>query len=414
MHLPAHIRVWILLAGVLLSACQVTQQAGQVADDAHMIVVAVQNAPAAPLRTGSTRRTYAPTAYAVSARAQDNLLGLARDYGLQPISQWPIELLEMHCALFALPAEVSRDAVLARLQTDARVRLAQPLQTFATQSSARTDPYAAMQTGMQQMQLLAAHQQSQGQGVRVAVIDTGMDSRHPDLAGRITAEYNVVDNNAAQFLKDRHGTAVAGVLAANKDNGVGMVGVAPQARLMSIKACWEVTPGSDAARCNSYTLAQAIAKAVSERAQIINLSLTGPSDPLLSALTQRAIAKGVVVVGAGSDADKQGFPANVPQVIAAASTRSAIKALHAPGEEVLTLAPGGRYDFASGDSLATAAVSGVTALLIAKQRDLSTERLLQLLSSARTPPNADTVPVVNACYAVAKLTGVDNCPPDTP
>jgi hypothetical protein len=412
MRAPRWLTGLLLLGSVVLSACQTTDQVGNMTDDTtRLIVVAVHNVPVTPLRTGSTRRIYSAGQYAVSASAQGDLLGLARDYQLQALSQWPIELLEMHCALFVIPADVNRDALLARLQTDARVQLAQPLHTFATQSTPSTDPYAAMQTGMQQMQLQAAHQQSQGHGVRVAVIDTGMDTTHPDLAGRIAAEYNVVDNNTTQFHQDRHGTAVAGVLAANKDNGVGMVGVAPQARLMSIKACWEVTAGSDAARCNSYTLAQAIAKAVAEHAQIINLSLTGPSDALLSALTERAIARGIVVVGAGSSAVTSGFPGNVSRVITAASDHSnQATMLHAPGEEVLTLAPGGRYDFASGDSLATAAISGVTALLIAKQHDLSSERLMQLLTSASEAlPKTNRSPVVNACRAVANLTGVDNC-----
>jgi subtilisin family serine protease len=415
MRAPRWLTVLILLGAVVLSACQATGQVGgNMDDDANrMIVVAVQNVPVAPLRAGSTQRAYGPGQYAVSASAQGDLQALSRDYDLQVLSQWPIELLEMHCAVFVIPTSANRDALLARLQTDKRVQLAQPLHTFETQSTPGADPYAAMQTGMQQMQLQAAHEQSQGRGVRVAVIDTGMDSTHPDLAGRVVAEFNVVDNNTAQFHQDRHGTAVAGVLAANKDNGIGMVGVAPQARLMSIKACWEVAASGDEARCNSYTLAQAIAKAVAEHAQIINLSLTGPSDVLLSALTERAIAKGIVVVGAGSSSVTPGFPGNVLRVITAMSDQNKqTTMLHAPGEEVLTLAPGGRYDFSSGDSLATAAISGVAALLVAKQRDLSSERLMQLLVNAsedRLRTNA--APVVNACRAIASLTGVDNCAP---
>jgi subtilisin family serine protease len=398
------------LCAWLLAACQTVNPSGNTADAARLIVVAVQNAPLTPLRTGSTRRSYTPGQYAVSAAAQGDLQALTREYHLQPLSQWPIELLEMHCALFAIPLGADRDELLARLQADRRVQLAQPLNEFETQSASGPDPYADMQSGVQSMQLSAAHRQSQGRGVRIAVIDTGMDTAHPDLAGRIAAEYNLVDANSAQFHQDRHGTAVAGVLAANRDNGIGMIGVAPQARLMSIKACWEVS-GENAARCNSYTLAQAIAKAVAEHAQIINLSLTGPSDMLLSALTERAIAKGVVVIGAGSSSATPGFPANVSRVITAVSDRNQYSsALHAPGEEVLTLAPGGRYDFASGDSLATAAISGVSALLIAKQRSLDSERLKKLLAEAsENPPSANAMPVVNACRAVAELTGVNNC-----
>ncbi len=402
---------------VLLGGCQIARQpdpsGNLVTDDAtRMVVVAVHNAPQPAPRTGSTRRAYNTGRYAITASARDDLRSLANDYQLQSVSEWPIELLEMYCALFVVAADADRDALLLRLQADARVQLAQPLHIFEVKSAPRADPYAGMQTTLQRMQLPAAHQQSQGRGVRIAVIDTGVDSRHPDLAGRIAAEYNVVDTDMVRFRQDRHGTAVAGVLAANRDNGIGMIGVAPQAMLISIKACWETTRG-DTARCNSYTLAQAIARAVAERAQIINLSLTGPGDPLLTALTERAIAKGVIVVGASSGATGSGFPGNVPGVIAAASDRSArAPVLHAPGDEVLTLAPGGRYDFASGDSLATAAISGVSALLMATQRNLGSMRLAQLLISAsEDQPDTSAAPVVNACRAVAKLTGVDNCAP---
>jgi subtilisin family serine protease len=134
----------------------------------------------------------------------------------------------------------------------------------------------------------------------VAIIDTGVDTEHPDLAGRTQLTRNYIDDDVTEFRNDRHGTQVAGLIAAAANNGIGIVGVAPDVRLMAYKACWQPTPSS-AGRCNSFTLAQALADALAARAQVINLSLVGPSDPLLEALVEKAISGGVIVVGAVSE-----------------------------------------------------------------------------------------------------------------
>src|ERR1035438_2109430 len=93
-------------------------------------------------------------------------------------------------------------------------------------------------------------------------------------------------------------TAVAGVIAAIPDNGIGIVGIAPDVRLFVFKACWRSAPTGAKATCNSFTLAQALAAAIEERVDIINLSLAGPSDPLLTRLVGRAAAAGIIGRGA--------------------------------------------------------------------------------------------------------------------
>ncbi len=180
--------------------------------------------------------------------------------------------------------------MLERLRTDQRVALAEPLQDYAVQTTA-PDPYAGVQAGNERMDITQAHRISRGRGVRIALIDTGLASDHPDLQGRIDVQRNFVDNDAKRFQLDRHGTAIAGVIAANADNGVGIAGVAPEARLLALKACWQLQDGQDDARCNTFTLAQALASAIELKAKIINLSLTGPPDPLLSALAEKARAR---------------------------------------------------------------------------------------------------------------------------
>jgi subtilisin family serine protease len=173
------------------------------------------------------------------------------------------------------------------------------------------------------------------------------------LRGRIEAQ-RIVDDDARRFQLDRHGTAIAGVIAANAGNGQGISGIAPESRLLALKACWQLQEGADAARCNSFTLAKALASAVELKARIINLSLTGPPDPLLEALALQAMRAGIIIVGPGSAAPA--FPGSLRNVLGVArSEDAAVPAgvLQAPGREVLTLAPGGRYDFFSVSSIAT-------------------------------------------------------------
>src|SRR6202000_1191684 len=110
-----------------------------------------------------------------------------------------------------------------------------------------------------------------------------------------------VDADDAQFRRDRHGTEMAGVIAAVANNREGIVGVAPNARLLIFKACWQARSDADAARCNSFTLARALTAAFDAHAQVVNLSLAGPDDPLLSDLIREGQHRGVLFVGAAAE-----------------------------------------------------------------------------------------------------------------
>ena len=234
---------------------------------------------------------------------------LTTEYRLQPVAAWPIGLLRLHCAVLEVPAGVSRAAMLERLRTDQRVALAEPLQDYAVQTAA-PDPYAGVQAGNERMDITQAHRISRGRGVRIALIDTGLASDHPDLQGRIDVQRNFVDNDAKRFQLDRHGTAIAGVIAANADNGVGIAGVAPEARLLALKACWQLQDGQDDARCNTFTLAQALASAIELKAKIINLSLTGPPDATAQCRSRK---KQCAPVSSSSDPKRAALLSRKPQ-----------------------------------------------------------------------------------------------------
>jgi hypothetical protein len=385
----------------------------------HFIIAAVDNEPAVfAARAGSTPRGYDSIAiYGPSLAARQMMRALENDYGLREVSAWPIDPLHMHCAVLEVPEGTDRNTVLAALAHDRRIKLAEPLQSFVTRSEPYNDPYVGLQRGFQQMDVADAHPWSRGEGVRVAIIDTGADTEHPDLRGNIAAAANFVDSDAGQFRLDRHGTEVAGVIAAVANNGIGIVGIAPGARLLLFKACWQARLDADAARCNSFTLARALVAAFDAHAQIVNLSLAGPADPLLTDLIREGLRRGMLFVGAAPADLSEGNEGllHQPGVIEVASTGNHSPlgtALYAPGREILTLLPGGHYDFASGDSIATAQVSGVLALLLAKNAGLSAAAAYRLLRDTSSPAGSGGT-FVDACAAVVSLVGHGLCNPMT-
>lgn len=405
----------MLLLAAGLAACGLLPQrgggaavAGAAADPSRLILLTVDN-PVEPLAThaGSSLRGYdlAPR-YAAGDSARAALDGVAADYRLQPLAQWPIQPLQVHCVVYRIADGESREAVLARLARDPRVRLAQPMQDFATLSGDYNDPYVGLQRGFAQIDAAGAQQWSRGEGIRVALIDTGLDSGHPDLQGRVEIQRNFVDDDSRQFQADRHGTEVAGVIAADANNREGIVGIAPGVRILALKACWQLQPRADGAQCNSFTLAQALTIAIDSGARVINLSLGGPADSLLSQLVSYALKRGIVVVGAVPPGGEIGFPGAVPGVIAvdAAERPAGGDALRAPGHEVLTLTPGGHYDFVSGSSLAAAHVSGAAALLLQVDPGLEPAGVAALLRRS-----AAAAGEINICAALALLQPERRC-----
>lgn len=378
-------------------------------------------------RAGTTARGY-DRDYRTSARTRRAVRGLASDYGLREVSEWPIEVLGIHCVVFEVPQAGSPTEVLRRLRDDGRVESAQPMQLFQTRSgegAGLDDPYLGLQHAMEATQVTEAHRWAQGTGVRVALVDTGVDLAHPDLAGHVTQARDFVDDASPERWSERHGTTVAGVIASAAGNGLGIVGVAPQVELMALRACWSEESGSSAV-CNSFTLAKALAFALERRAQVINLSLAGPPDPLLGRLVRVALERGAVVVAARDERPERSFPCDVPGVLAVRSpgpvtiraAGSARPDLAAPGVDVLTTIPGGAFDFVSGSSLAAAHVSGIAALLLEKSPGLSGERIAGVLaatSRAVEQPGVGPAELVNACAALASvLAGVDcTLPPPT-
>jgi subtilisin family serine protease len=280
-----------------------------------------------------------------------------------------------------------------------------------THEASNNDPYSHLQHNHDSLDIRRAHAWSTGDGVDVTIIDTGADFRHPDLKAQIEDRQDFVGFRGGTFDHDAHGTAIAGIIAAEPDNGVGIVGIAPAVRLRILKACW-YDASTTAAVCDSFTLAKALAHAIDENTNIINLSLGGPSDALLSRLVSAALARDILVVVADPVQSLAGFPSDVPGVIVAGSVAQpdadrlgAI--LGAPADEILVPVPGGGFDYASGSSLSAAQVSGVAALLMAKRPGLHRDEIHDLLAGSRNASDAN----VNACRALSSLLEQSGCGP---
>jgi hypothetical protein len=424
----------------LLAGCALPPQASRApelpeqarADPARFLVITVRNDPQRVVVTpGSTPRGYGVTGvYGVSVTARAMTHAIEHDYRLREVSAWPIQSLRVHCIVVRLPDLEPRSALIAQLRRDSRVESVQPLNQFTTETGSNaTTPsgmealppqprsYLPLQHNLAELGVLQAQRLSQGASVQIAIIDTGVDYRHPDLRGRIISEQDFVSGSTGDFAADRHGTEVAGVIAGTATEGRGVLGVAPQSSLIALKACWPLAQDPARAVCNSFTLAQALEAAIAARPDIVNLSLTGPPDPLLARLIRYGMRRGIIYVGAAPPPDSgitDAFPIDIPGVLGVQSAEDAARNsrdLLAPGHGILTLVPGGHYDFASGSSLATAEVTGIVALLLADGRRLPAPKIQQILtrSSRQLVTPAGLLTSVDACTAVADVLARPDC-----
>lgn len=238
----------------------------------------------------------------------------------------------------------------------------------------------------------AAWARSRGQGVRVAVLDTGIDSTHPDLAGKVVECHNAMDGGASCADDNGHGTHLAGTIAAAVDQK-GVVGVAPGVSLVAVKVL-------DKEGSSSLTsVIKGILWSANHNIQVANLSLGAPTGFIFLRLaTIYAKAKGVVLVAAAGNSGKSvEYPAGYPDVIAVSagdrkdriadfSSRGTKVEFIAPGVDILSTVPGGRWEAWDGTSMATPHVSGLAALAVARgSRGLDAVRSA-LKSAARPLP----------------------------
>lgn len=312
---------------------------------------------------------------------------LAERYHLQLVAQWPVTELGVSCVVYEVPEPLPLTEAIATLQQDGDVGSVQVMHSFQvladppTDKTLYSDPYLPLQTAFNTLNIAEWHKNATGRGIRIALIDTGVDLEHPDLKGQINYSENMAPEPGDHNLADKHGTAVAGVLAARPNNGIGIAGIAPDAEVFALRACWPNQPDSLAAHCNSFTLALALNQAIRMNSHIINLSLSGPEDSLLKMLIEKALSKGILVIAAVPGKDQPGgFPANIPGVLAVSEIANAnSQNITAPGQDILTTVPHDAYDFMTGSSFATPHIAGMAALLLQLHPDWQASEIRQQL-----------------------------------
>lgn len=326
---------------------------------------------------------------------------LARAHGLSLVDDWPMPLVGVDCFVLAVPAGQSPAVLAASLSADPAVAWSEPMNLYRGQAAAtHNDPLYPAQPAAREWRLAELHRLATGRNVRVAVIDSRVESAHPDLVGQVAVSQNFVADRSR--APEQHGTAVAGVIAAKADNGLGIAGVAPGARLMALRACWQ--SGPTATLCDSLSLAKAMSFAITHSAQVINLSLSGPPDILLGKLVDAAQARRIAVVGAfDRHLPGGGFPASHTGVVAVADEApGAIPTgvYAAPGRDVPTTVPGGHYALVDGASFAAAHVSGLLALT----REHGRVEAGQLSLISLRPGGG----AIDACATLARADGGDH------
>ncbi|MFF7750327.1 type VII secretion-associated serine protease mycosin [Streptomyces sp. NPDC007971] len=281
-------------------------------------------------------------------------------------------------------------------------------------AAAYADGIRAQQWGLNALHLDEAWRTTKGRGVTVAVLDTGVEADHPDLAGNVLPAKDMIGFGAGPGDRTwaRHGTAMAGIIAGHghgSGNADGVMGVAPEAKILPVRVILE---DGDPARTKARTtrgdaLADGIRWAADHGADVINLSLGDDSDsahpePSEDEAVQYALKKGVVVVASagngGDKGDHVSYPAAYPGVIAATavdkygtrasfSTRRWYAAVSAPGVGVVIADPDHKYYEGWGTSAASAFVSGAAALVKAAHPDLAPAQIKKILEdTARDAP----------------------------
>jgi type VII secretion-associated serine protease mycosin len=261
-------------------------------------------------------------------------------------------------------------------------------------SATPTDPeYPRQQRYLERLRIPEAWEVASGAlEVRVAVVDTGVDPAQPDLAGRVLPGHDFVNDDSDAYDDQWHGTWVAAIVAANTNNGIGIAGVSPSARILPVKVLDSSGNGTDA------DIAAGITWAVDHGADVINLSLGASQE---NAVVRRAVEYAlehdvVVVASAGNTASAAPqYPAAYPGVVAVAATdwngdlapfsgRGSWIDIAAPGVDITSARSRSSYEAMSGTSYAVPIVSGVAALVHSLHASLTAPEVVsQLLETAQ-------------------------------
>ena len=279
-----------------------------------------------------------------SAQADD----LARRHRLTRVESQEFPLVGSALSLFRINDRRSVETVRTELAADAGVRSVHLNFRYGVQDqkSVLTEGDPA-QYALGKLRLPEAHALSRGSNVTVAVIDSGIDVDHPELANAIADRFDALGSKQGPHA---HGTGVAGAIVSHAK----LMGSAPSAKILAIRAFGAAPNG---AQSTSFVILKSLDYAAAHGAQIVNMSFAGPQDPLVERGIAASVTKGIVLVAASGNAGAKSpplYPAANPGVIAVSATdahdrlfqpsnRGSHIALAAPGVEIFLPAPDGKY-----------------------------------------------------------------------
>ncbi len=326
---------------------------------------------------------------------------LARTHNLKLLETINAPILGAPLVKYKIRDGSSVPRVVSRMRKDRRVRAVQPnyyhrQQPIKTRKNvknsnakgAKKSSRPQAQYALSKLSIPSAHEMATGQGVLIALIDTGVDVSHPALQNAIAAKFNAVGDK--EYKAHKHGTAVAGVIA-----GQGQVqGVAPNAKLLAIRAFY-VTKNDPKPKTTSTILVRSAQWAADRGARLVNLSFAGARDPLLEETLQNIHEKGTILVasaGNGGAKAPPAYPAAYSNVLAITAIDKADKlyknanqgrylTASAPGVDILAPIPNKHYAFATGTSFASAHVSGIIALMLERDPQISSSIATEALIS---------------------------------
>jgi subtilisin family serine protease len=319
-----------------------------------------------------------------TAQADD----LARRHRLTRIGSQELPLIGSAISLFRITDRRSVENVRTELAADTSVRSLQLNFRYVLQDQksvpAEGDP---AQYALAKLRLPEAHALSRGANVTVAVIDSGIDVTHPELADAIVESFDALGAKVgAKEGPHVHGTGIAGAIVSHAR----LMGSAPKARILAIRAFGAAANGAES---TSFVILKSLDFAASHGAQIVNMSFAGPKDPLVERGIAAAAAKGMVLIAASGNAGPKSpplYPAANPDVIAVsatdaydrlfpASNRGVHIAVSAPGVDIFLPAPDGKYQMTSGTSFSAAYISGLAALMMARNPQLAPAEVRAIL-----------------------------------
>jgi len=314
---------------------------------------------------------------------------LARRHGLVRLAAQNFPLIGGSIGLFRIADRRTMETVSRELAADASVRSVQPNFRYVLQDQkAAVSEGDPAQYAVAKLRLPEAHKLADGANVTVAVIDSGIDVKHPELANAIADSFDALGSKEGPHV---HGTGVAGAIASHAR----LMGSAPAARILAIRAFGKASSGAES---TSFVILKGMDYAAAHGAQIVNMSFAGPKDGLIERGIAALAARGIVMVAAAGNAGAKSpplYPAANTNVIAvsatdaqdklfAASNRGGYIAIAAPGVDIFLPAPDDKYQITSGTSFSAAFISGLAALMLERNPALKPEELrATLMKTAR-------------------------------